>query len=167
MVALSTNSPSLSEMLSGNLTWTVMPVAGLLAAWPHWYTIYLAESNKVQGGWSNVNPRSWVIQLNAKAAAGRKLSPVEQTILRGQACQSNSFENIPLFLATVIFANYAKLPKTTINNFIITYYVTRFLYTLLYLKTQSYSKSFIRTVVFNTAILHMVYIWMTGGKNLL
>lgn len=164
---VSSSYPSLSALLSGNLTWAAVPASCLLAAWPHWYTIYLAESNKVQGGWSNINPRAWVMQLNSKAASGRKLSPLEQTILRGQSCQANSFENIPFFLVTVLFANYSKLDKATINNFIISYLVSRFFYTLLYLKTQSYWKSFIRTVVFNAAILHMWYIWLHGSFKLL
>nr|CDI53317.1 conserved hypothetical protein [Melanopsichium pennsylvanicum 4] len=41
-----------------NLTWAGVPLSLALAALPHWYTIYLAESNKVQGGWSNV--RGWI-----------------------------------------------------------------------------------------------------------
>ncbi|CAD6884277.1 unnamed protein product [Tilletia caries] len=58
-----------------------------LAAAPHWYTIYLTEANKVNGGWSNVNPRAFVNQLATKTASGKKLTPLEAKILRGQSAQ--------------------------------------------------------------------------------
>lgn len=69
-----------------------LPLTLLISALPHWYTIYKAEANKVQGGWSNENPRSFVARLNAKAASGKVLSDVEAMILRGQAAQQNGFE---------------------------------------------------------------------------
>nr|POF13557.1 hypothetical protein CFP56_02580 [Quercus suber] len=75
-----------------NISIATLPLALFLAALPHWYTIYLAESNKVQGGWSNENPRAFVARLNAKAASGKKLSGLEEKILRGQAAQQNGFE---------------------------------------------------------------------------
>ncbi|PWY99171.1 hypothetical protein BCV70DRAFT_163258 [Testicularia cyperi] len=155
------------EQLTSNLTWAALPAAFLLAAWPHWYTIYLAETNKVQGGWANTNPRAWVAQLNAKAATGKRLSALERTILRGQSCQANSFENVPTFVAATIFANYTKLDNSTINKFIITYLGSRFVFTLLYLKTDSYAKSFLRTAVFQVGILAMWYVWIAGSFKLL
>lgn len=75
-----------------NLSIASLPFTLLLSAIPHWYTIYLASSQKVQGGWTNQNPRAFVARLNAKAANGTKLSAVEETILRGQAAQQNGFE---------------------------------------------------------------------------
>ena len=69
-----------------------LPLTLLIAALPLWYTIALAETNKVQGGWSNENPRSFVARLNAKAAAGQKLTDLESTIMRRQAAQQNGFE---------------------------------------------------------------------------
>lgn len=103
-----------------NLSWVGVPAGLLLAALPHWYTIYLAEANKVQGGWSNVNPRFWVQSLIAKSTTkGVALSPLELKILRGQSCQANSFENMPLLAATVLWANYTNLPpppSTTLSS---------------------------------------------------
>lgn len=83
-----------SAILGGNANYAIasLPLTLLLAALPHWYTIYKAEVNKVQGGWANENPRSFVARLNAKAAMGKQLSDLEQMILRGQAAQQNGFE---------------------------------------------------------------------------
>ena len=57
-----------------NLAIGSLPLHLFLAALPHWYTIYKAEANKVQGGWSNENPRAFVARLNSRAASGKKLT---------------------------------------------------------------------------------------------
>lgn len=71
----------------------------------HWYTIYLVHKHKIGSGWPNESPRSFVIQLAARPAVGDKKlrhTPVEKTILRCQACQSNGFENLSLYAATLV-----------------------------------------------------------------
>lgn len=85
-----------------NLSIFSLPITLFIAAWPHWYTIYLAESKKVQGGWSNENPRAFVARLNAKAATGKKLSGIEELILRGQSAQQNGFEWFPVWAIAVV-----------------------------------------------------------------
>jgi len=85
-----------------NLSIFSIPITLFIAALPHWYTIYIAESNKVQGGWSNENPRAFVARLNAKAATGKKLNPIEELILRGQSAQQNGFEWFPVWAVAVV-----------------------------------------------------------------
>lgn len=145
-----------------NLSWASVPLSLLLAALPHWYTIYLAESNKIQGGWSNVNPRFWVQSLIAKSQK-TKLSPLELKILRGQSCQANAFENVPLFVVTVFWANYTGLEVQTINRFVVGWLVSRAVYTMLYLRTTGYAQSFARTVVFNFGIVWIITVWIKGA----
>ncbi|EST04840.1 Membrane-associated, eicosanoid/glutathione metabolism (MAPEG) protein [Kalmanozyma brasiliensis GHG001] len=145
-----------------NLSWTSVPLSLLIAALPHWYTIYLAESNKVQGGWSNVNPRFWVQSLIAKGQK-EKLSPLELTILRGQSCQANGFENVPLFVATVIWANYTGLDVNTINRFVVGWLASRAIYSVLYLKTTGYANSFARTAVFQFGIAYIITVFIKGA----
>lgn len=82
-----------------------LPATLLLAAVPHWYTIYHAESKKVQGGWANENPRAFVARLNAKAAQGKKLSDLEEMILRGQSAQQNAFEWWAVWAVAVVSWN--------------------------------------------------------------
>lgn len=148
-----------------NLSWAGAPLSLLLAALPHWYTIYLAESNKVQGGWSNVNPRFWVASLIAKSQT-KKLSPLELTILRGQSCQANAFENVPLFLVTLVWANYTGLDVGVINRFVIGYLVSRALFTLLYLRTTAKPQSFARTAVFQVGIGWILSVWVKGALKI-
>lgn len=94
----------LTPYLNGEASLAIgsLPLTLLIAALPHWYTIAQAEVNKVQGGWSNENPRAFVARLNAKAAAGKKLSAIEGTILRGQSAQQNGFEWWAVWAAAVV-----------------------------------------------------------------
>lgn len=85
-----------------NLSIFSLPVTLFLAALPHWYTIYLCESKKIQGGWTNENPRAFVARLNARAAQGKKLSKVEEMVLRGQSAQQNGFEWFPVWAVAVV-----------------------------------------------------------------
>lgn len=149
-----------------NLTWAGVPLSLLLAALPHWYTIYLAESNKVQGGWSNVNPRFWVQRLIAKSNTA-KLTPLENKILRGQSCQANAFENVPLFIATLAFANAVKLDVGTINNFVVGYLLSRVLFTICYLNISGRANSFARTAVFQVGIGWIITVWVKASFKLL
>lgn len=93
-----------SALLNGeaNLAIGSLPLTLLVAALPHWYTIYKAEVNKVQGGWSNENPRAFVARLHAKAATGKKLTELESMILRGQSAQQNGFEWWAVWAAAVV-----------------------------------------------------------------
>jgi uncharacterized MAPEG superfamily protein len=90
----------------GNLAVASLPVSLLLGALPHWYTIFLAESNKVQGGWTNQNPRAFVARLNAKAAQGKKLTALEEKILRGQSAQQNAYEWWAVWAVAVVSTNF-------------------------------------------------------------
>ena len=64
----------------------------------HWWAIATVERLQrdpkhpfFRGGWDNQNPRAWVARLNAHVAAGKRLSPLEQRVLRAQSAQQNGF----------------------------------------------------------------------------
>lgn len=69
---------------------------------PHWLSILRVMQTNLNGGWPNENPRSFVARLNAKAAMGKKLSDLEQFVLRGQAAQMNGWEWWPVWAAAVV-----------------------------------------------------------------
>lgn len=99
-----------------NLSIASLPLTLFISALPHWYTIYKAEANKVQGGWANENPRSFVARLNSKAASGKTLSDVEAMILRGQSAQQNGFEWWGVWAAAVVSAFFGILFATRCDN---------------------------------------------------
>ncbi len=109
----------LESLSSGetNLSIASLPLTLLISALPHWYTIYKAETNKVQGGWANENPRAFVARLNSKAASGKTLSDVEAMILRGQSAQQNGFEWWGVWAAAVVsFSSYFSItPRNHCN----------------------------------------------------
>ncbi|KAL9935157.1 hypothetical protein V8E36_006233, partial [Tilletia maclaganii] len=115
------------------------------------YTIYLAEKNKVNGGWSNVSPRIYVLQLATKASSGGKLTPLESKILRGQSVP-NGFENVPLFGLTMLIGTYAKLPNHQLNRYAAFYLVSRAIYNLVI------TSGFSRTIVFNAGVIALLRI---------
>ncbi|PWN93373.1 hypothetical protein FA10DRAFT_264031 [Acaromyces ingoldii] len=139
-----------------NISVASLPITLFLAALPHWYSIGVAESRKIQGGWSNENPRAFVARLNARAAQGKRLSDTEEMILRAQSCQQNGFEWFAVWAAAVILGNFAKLPQSTLTNTTFIHLVTRIIYTVLYVQTTSRKFSYVRTLVFNLGVAAQV-----------
>jgi len=131
-----------------NLSIASLPLTLLLAALPHWYTIFKAEVNKVQGGWTNENPRAFVARLNARAAAGNKLSDLEELILRGQSAQQNGFEWWAVWAVAVVLGHITKVPQADMDRFTIIHLVTRILYYYFYLTASKRSSSLLRTLTF-------------------
>ncbi|KAK0521171.1 hypothetical protein OC842_006869, partial [Tilletia horrida] len=125
--------------------------------------------NKVNGGWSNVSPRIYVLQLANKASAGGKLTPLEAKILRGQSAQANGFENVPLFGLVMLIGTYAKLPNETLNRTTAFYLVSRAVYNLLYLNTsdrKNVRSGFSRTIVFNAGIIALLRIIVLATQQI-
>lgn len=71
----------------------------------HWYSIYLVNRSKGRFVWQNENPRAFVTQIAARPALGDKKSEhteLEKTVLRCQSCQANGFENLPIYIGTLV-----------------------------------------------------------------
>ncbi|OAA53536.1 Membrane-associated, eicosanoid/glutathione metabolism (MAPEG) protein [Cordyceps fumosorosea ARSEF 2679] len=143
-----------------------LPLTLLIAALPHWYTIYQAEVNKVQGGWANENPRSFVARLNAKAASGKKLSELEGMILRGQAAQQNGFEWWAVWAAAVILGTLAKVPQADMTRYTVIHVACRLVYNYLYVVTSKRSLSYLRTIVFQVSNYPAVAIFFKAASAL-
>ncbi|UZJ54282.1 hypothetical protein CBS101457_003602 [Exobasidium rhododendri] len=149
-----------------NLSVFSLPITLFIAALPHWYTIYIAESNKIQGGWSNENPRAFVARLNSKAASGKKLNATEEMILRGQSAQQNGFEWFPVWAAAVILGNMAKLPKDSLNTMTLIHLALRLLYYYIYVTVGDRKTSYIRTAVFQIGLIPAITIMFKAAHAL-
>ncbi|RYY78465.1 MAG: hypothetical protein EOO69_10795 [Moraxellaceae bacterium] len=78
---------------------------------------------KLSGGFSlkdNQQPREFMARLTGMAA-------------RANAVQLNSFESLPLFLASVLLAEYLVVPTAITFNLSVAYLVLRLLYGVAYL----------------------------------
>ena len=92
-----------------NLSFSLLsiPLFHLLALAPHAVAIGLI-SRGVPKNWDNRNPRS----AGFRQAAEKRLSPAKfQTWERLEACHANSFENMPIFYASIFAGHIAGLHK--------------------------------------------------------
>ncbi|CAG9990555.1 unnamed protein product [Clonostachys byssicola] len=135
-----------------NISVASLPATLLLSALPHWYSIYLAQSNRVEGGWKNQNPRAFVARLNAKAGSGKKLTDLEETILRGQSAQQNGFEWWPVWAAAVAFGYLSNVSVDDMNQYTLIHLSMRMLYNYLYVTTKTRRGSYLRTIVFQVSL---------------
>ncbi|PWN99607.1 hypothetical protein FA09DRAFT_337122 [Tilletiopsis washingtonensis] len=156
-----------------NYSLHALPVVLFFAALPHWWAIATVERLQrdpkhpfFRGGWDNQNPRAWVARLNAHVAAGKRLSPLEQRVLRAQSAQQNGFESFAQIAAAILAGNFARLPSHELNRVAAIYLATRLVYNYLYVTTGSKSFSFVRTIVFNTGTFVLVRLLFRAGNAL-
>ncbi|KAL1607993.1 hypothetical protein SLS60_002932 [Paraconiothyrium brasiliense] len=149
-----------------NFSFASLPLTLLLPALSHWYTIYLASANKVQGGWTNQNPRAFVARLNAKAASGKKLSDLEDTILRGQAAQQNGFEWWGVWAVAVVIGYLIKEPKASMDRYTMIHVASRIVYNILYVSTRRRKYSYFRTAAFQLGVYPAIAIFCRAAKVL-
>ncbi|KFX88010.1 hypothetical protein O988_09190 [Pseudogymnoascus sp. VKM F-3808] len=143
-----------------------LPLTLLISALPHWYTIYKAEASRVQGGWSNENPRSFVARLNVKAASGKRLSDVEAMILRGQAAQQNGFEWWAVWAVAVVLSLQTEISSTRMNSYTIIHVASRLVYVYLYVTTKKRTLSYLRTIVFQISLFPAIAIFISAARSI-
>ncbi|CAO1618133.1 unnamed protein product [Jaminaea pallidilutea] len=157
---------ALTSTKAPNLSFYSLPAALFLAAVPHWWSIHHALHKKINGGWQNQNPRSYVAQLNFKAASGKKLSPIEKQILRAQSAQQNGFEWFGFWAAAVLAGNLAHLPSAELNRMAAVYLVSRVLYNFAYVLIEGFLPSLLRTAVFQVGIVAGLRLIIMAGNRL-
>lgn len=92
-----------------NISLGAVPIAGVLAALPHWFAVALAQRKKTNPPFDVSNPRVWVQGLNYRAVlertgqqAGKKLAAHEWLVIQAEAAQANAFEHLPLFAVALV-----------------------------------------------------------------
>lgn len=95
----------------------------------------------------------YVFSLIAKSAGGFKvkdnqdprafLAATQGLAARAHAAQQNSFESLPLFIASILVAEYMVLPQIIVMTFGIAYLVLRVIYGLCYLANWATLRSII------------------------
>ena len=88
----------------------------------------------------------------------KRLTPKEFAAFeRGEACHRNSFENMPLYIATVFAGMLAEQrageDEVGLISFVIGWNVIRILYTINYLNVETNAWSYVRS---------LLYFWCTG-----
>lgn len=95
----------------------------------------------------------YVFAMIAKKTAGFKakdnqhprdfLAKTTGLAARANAAQQNSFENLPLFIAAILMAEYMVISQTVIMTFGIAYIVLRILYGICYLANWATLRSIV------------------------
>ncbi|KAK4051629.1 hypothetical protein OIV83_002769 [Microbotryomycetes sp. JL201] len=147
-------------MSTANLSAIALPLAWVTAISPHWLAAYLTFNDKDLKPFDNRCPREYVASVRAL----EKQTPVVKKYLRAEAAQQNGFENLPIFIATVVAANAARLPAPLINKFITVYLASRVVYNLLYIQTTRQKYTGIRSVVYVGGIATCSYIMYRAAQ---
>lgn len=159
------------DVSSPNYSLLALPAMYMITVLPHWYSIAL--SMFYNGEWANENPRAFVTRLAARPILGDKKSqhtPLERKILRCQACQQNGFENMPIFGLALLCGILADLPGYLMNMMATLFILSRVLYTLAYVLSDSRSMSYVRTICFvGQVALYMRFFmqaaWAVAGRD--
>ena len=159
------------DVSSPNYSLLALPAMYVITILPHWYSIAL--SMFYNGEWADENPRAFVTRLAARPILGDKKSqhtPLERKILRCQACQQNGFENMPIFGLALLCGILADLPGYLMNMMATLFILSRVLYTLAYVLSDSRSMSYVRTICFvGQVALYMRFFmqaaWAVAGRD--
>lgn len=82
-----------------------------------------------------------------------------------QSAHQNAVENLPVFLATMVFAHWANLPNTLINKLCLVYTVARLAHAWFYVNTNSHAISYVRSLAWWTGnFVNFVALYKAGSK---
>ncbi len=113
--------------MSSNYSLYTIPLYLVLSLATHIYAVTTVKAAN-KGKWDNANPRStnWATTLQKNVPAD-----VYALYERGESAHKNAQENLPLFAASIIMGNMARLPSSTLNTFAFAMILMRVLYTFL------------------------------------
>ncbi|KAK7536085.1 uncharacterized protein J3D65DRAFT_627355 [Phyllosticta citribraziliensis] len=138
---------SLTTLLeNGNLSIAAIPAYYLLAQAPHAAALIYTTNGKVSK-WENVNPKGEA----TKTAINKKIGPQRYAVYeRLKAAHANCMENMPLFIAAIVFGNMAGLHKVEgsggLNWFAGSFLLARAGYNIVYALNATQGQSYLRTL---------------------
>lgn len=100
-----------------------------------------------EGGFDNTNPRNWLARQKDWRA-------------RANAAQANSFEALPLFMASVIIAHQLGANQAYLDILAFIFVVLRILYIMMYVSDMPK----VRSTVWATALLVNLVIFFIGYR---
>jgi len=128
---------------------------------PHAYAMSIAFTAGSGLTWDNANPRAMHQQLKDKIPKAKY-----DRFLRAEGANSNGFENLPLWAIAVLAGNMARLPNHTLNSHATVYLVTRAIYNVIYISTESNALSFFRSAVYLAGIGTIGSLMLQAGSVL-
>ncbi len=129
--------------MPNNSTLIAIPAMWLTALWPHVYAVYLITSAN-NGRFDNANSKGHAFLESLQKTVPREVLAKYE---RCEAAHRNGLENLPLFAAAILAANFSGVSHTTVATGAWTYVAMRMLYNACYMSINSNRKSLVRTAV--------------------
>ncbi|GAA5870521.1 hypothetical protein JCM3774_003698 [Rhodotorula dairenensis] len=136
-----------------------VPAVWLLGIGTHWSAIYLSVHSTQIPKFNNVAPRDFVTEVSKLA----KTSKDARRYLRTEAAQQNIFENIGLYAAAIVAGNVARLGASHMNKIALGYLVSRFLYVVLYVRTDHVKATPLRSLAYLTSVILSLGTFVRAG----
>ncbi|KAJ7474119.1 hypothetical protein FB451DRAFT_1247918 [Mycena latifolia] len=147
------------SLLSSALSLYSIPAVWVTAFVP--VMLKSAAITKVKG-YNNVQPRGNTSRVTADKAIPEAVSA---RIERMEGAHLNGNENLPIWFAAVLAANFAGLDNYTLNVVSIAYVCGRVLYNYIYINQKTRAQSIMRTIVFfSTLSLPMYLLFASANK---
>ncbi|KAI0123718.1 hypothetical protein BJ170DRAFT_686972 [Xylariales sp. AK1849] len=141
-----------------NISYYIIPAAAGLALFPRTYSGLAGPGKKY---FDPANPRKFVEKLEKTEEIDKRL---RLRLIRAEACGANAFENLPLFAAAVTAANAAGLPTQTLNALSGAYFISRIIYTYVYIFAQDNPRmAASRTLVWTAGMGFLMTLFVKAG----
>ncbi|OCL15090.1 hypothetical protein AOQ84DRAFT_370689 [Glonium stellatum] len=139
-----------------------IPVYWFMTLAPHSYGLLIIKKAN-NGYWDNRNPRGvGVVAMYKKSVPALTFAKFE----KAEAAHKNGMENAPLFIGAIILANMANLDPNTLNTVTGTYLLLRLAYTITYIKVTKNKYSYLRTGLWLSSTILLIYLITKAGNVL-
>ncbi|CAI2176054.1 17889_t:CDS:2 [Funneliformis geosporum] len=128
-----------------NYSLYTLPAAVVVAYYPHFIKGYLVS--RQTGKWNNISPRDNVIK-----AEKQMTQDVWRKAKRCESAHQNGLETFPIFACSVIVANMAGVPFSTINFLSTSYVISRVIYNFIYMNNESAGVAGLRTLTWSVSM---------------
>ncbi|KIN00528.1 hypothetical protein OIDMADRAFT_19570 [Oidiodendron maius Zn] len=143
--------------LTRNYSFYAIPVAWVLAIFPHGISLSLGKSI------DKTAPRTY----GECIANDQTLDKATKAMIhRCEGAQKNGFENLGLFAAAVVAGNLAGLPAETLNVLSGGYLASRVLYNLIYVTHTSEIMANVRSLTYFSGIGMIMALFIKSGNIL-
>ncbi|KAK4570420.1 hypothetical protein LTR86_002500 [Recurvomyces mirabilis] len=147
----------LPNLARDNISFYLIPAAWTIALLPR---AFAAKTYSDCGkAYNNLQPRDFTNDVHSDQALDKK---TRGRIVRAEAAQANSFENLPLFAAAVVAGNAAGLDVATLNYCALAYVTSRFAYNHIYI-FQDLVPAPVRTVAWFAGVCSCFTLFIQAG----
>ncbi|GAA5878183.1 hypothetical protein JCM16303_002874 [Sporobolomyces ruberrimus] len=144
-----------------NYSFYAVPVMWATSISAHFFAAALTKKTNDLPDFDNISPRDFLRKVQGQ----EKQSAVVRRYLRAEAAQQNGFENLAFFASAVVVGNLARLPASYMNLFSGGYLLSRILYNILYINTDSSAMlSNLRSVVFVGGVVSIATTFIKAGN---